>query len=210
MPSRRERVASLVASVVLCSCLACSLSLIARDFAKPLQSPKRFDMSETVQSRYAKPYFETAEERTARKPPSPIVRVPQSKLKTVESYFSTPWLPSNVRSIIASYADIERDARTRRSNHHVCFSVLVLFGVSAFILALIAGVGSLLSYRSGHSMRLLPARTGDVEGKSLSPRLSSISSSGQADKADNQGITLELTDDSEERKEEELTLLRSS
>jgi hypothetical protein len=59
-------------------------------------------------------------------------------------------------------------------------------------------------------MRLLPARTGDVEGKSSSPRLTSISSSGQADKTDNQDITLEQTDDSEARKDEERALLRSS
>jgi hypothetical protein len=210
MPTRRERVTSLIASVVLCSCLACSLSLIARDFAKPFQSPRRFDLRETVQARYAKPYFDTAEEHTARTSTRPDVPVSQSNLKTVESYFALPFPPSNIRSILANYADIEQDAQTRQGNHHVCFSMLVLFGVSAFILALIAGVGALLSHRPRQDMRLLPASTCDVDDKSSSPRCVSISNSGELDDAENQSTSLGLSDKSHETMDEERAPLRSS
>jgi hypothetical protein len=164
MPSRRERITSFVASILLCTCLACSLSLIARDFTKPFEQSSRFNLPKTNSvSRLV--------ESGAERPAEPDLQYPAhlkpstlNRRRSVESYFLKS---SSVRLTRRNASDAGPDDQLRQGRKQVVFSVILLLGTSASILTVIAATGLILAERSKRRKRLLLSRDCDTDDEPM-------------------------------------------
>jgi hypothetical protein len=160
MPSRRERITSFFASILLCTCLACSLSLIARDFTKPFEQSGRFNLPKTAGiSRLVKSGAERPAGRDAQHPANLKPSI-SNRRRSVESYFVKS---SSVRLTSRNSSDVGPDEQLRQGRKQVVFSVILLLGTSASILAVIAATGLILAERSKRHKRLLLSSDCDTE-----------------------------------------------